>query len=293
MPETSARPGLAHASNDSAYRLFVGALSILALVNLLLGYVLADPALHTILDVMNGLFSLIFLVDFLYRARTAERFTHYFVRGYGWADLLSSVPFPPFKVLRLFRLVREVRLFRAAGGRATWSTLKRERANSALMSLLLLGVLVLEFGSLLMLRIEHFADGASIVTGSDALWYTIVTISTVGYGDVHPVTGLGRVLGGVIIVTGVGIFGTFTGYLANFFLSPRRGRGRGGAASDPVIEPARSHPDTSPADATARLEVLLSQSRGMVAELEGLLRDAGGQPGRSGEQPHDSAGHEQ
>ena len=57
---------------------------------------------------------------------------------------------------------------------------------------------------------------------SDALWYTIATISTVGYGDQYPVTNAGRIVGSMIIVVGVGIFGTFTGYLANLFLAPRK-----------------------------------------------------------------------
>ena len=48
-----------------------------------------------------------------------------------------------------------------------------------------------------------------------------MTISTVGYGDQFPVTNGGRVMGAFIIVVGVGIFGTFTGYLANLFLAPR------------------------------------------------------------------------
>ena len=48
-----------------------------------------------------------------------------------------------------------------------------------------------------------------------------MTISTVGYGDQYPVTNEGRILGAGIIVIGVGIFGTFTGYLANLFLAPK------------------------------------------------------------------------
>ena len=101
-------------------------------------------------------------------------------------------------------------------------TLVRDRAGSALLTLLLMGILVLEFGSLQILRFEQYAAGANITTASDALWYTIVTISTVGYGDQYPVTNAGRVMGSFIIVVGVGIFGTFTGYLANLFLSPRK-----------------------------------------------------------------------
>jgi voltage-gated potassium channel len=63
---------------------------------------------------------------------------------------------------------------------------------------------------------------ANIKTASDAIWYTIVTISTVGYGDRYPTTGPGRIIGALIIIVGVGIFGTFTGYLANLFLSPQK-----------------------------------------------------------------------
>ena len=146
----------------------------------------------------------------------------YFFRGFGWADLLSSLPFAELKFLRIFRLVRVYRLMHELGGRTVARTLIRERAGSALLSLLLMGILVLEFGSLQILYFEKDAAGANITDASDALWYTIVTISTVGYGDQFPVTNAGRVMGSFIIVVGVGIFGTFTGYLANLFLSPRK-----------------------------------------------------------------------
>ncbi len=114
------------------------------------------------------------------------------------------------------------RLLREMGPRTVWRTLIHDRAGSALLVLLLMGILVLQFGSLLMLFLEQYAPGANITTASDALWYTIVTISTVGYGDRFPVTDAGRLWGSVIIIVGVGIFGTFTGYLANLFLSPRK-----------------------------------------------------------------------
>ena len=76
------RPALAH----PAYELFAAALSLLAIVNVVLYLLIPDPALDTILAVMNGLFSVIFLLDFLYRARHAESFGTYFVRGFGWAE---------------------------------------------------------------------------------------------------------------------------------------------------------------------------------------------------------------
>ncbi len=207
----------------TGYEIFIGVLSILSIVNLALLYLVqGDEHLQGVLRVMNGVLSCIFLIDFAYRIITAESASTYFWRRFGWADLLASVPLAQLKFLRIFRLVRVIRLMRALGPRALLRGLVEERARSALLTLLLLGILVLEFGSLEMLRLEQYAPGANITTSSDALWYTLVTISTVGYGDQYPVTNAGRVVGAVIIVLGVGIFGTFTGYLANAFLSPRR-----------------------------------------------------------------------
>ena len=73
--------------------------------------------------------------------------------------------------MRVFRLLREY------GARNIARSLIKDRAGSALFTLLLMGILVLEFGSLEILHIEQHAPGANITTGSDALWYVIVTIS--------------------------------------------------------------------------------------------------------------------
>lgn len=239
---------------NTAYEIFIGALSILSIVNLLLVYLVAgDSALEPVLSVMNAVFSAIFLGDFIYRIATAPSAGRYFFRGFGWADLLASLPFPQFKILRLFRLLRVFRLLRELGPRTVWSTLIKDRANSALMTLLLMGVLVLQFGSISVLAVEENAEGANITSASDALWYTLVTISTVGYGDQFPVTNAGRLIGTLVIVVGVGIFGTFTGYLANLFLGPRKaadGNADADAEAEALVE-ADAGPDTAePALAT-------------------------------------------
>ncbi|MGB8021821.1 MAG: potassium channel family protein [Candidatus Nanopelagicales bacterium] len=205
---------------NTGYEIFIGILSVLSIVNIVLLWLADDPDLQNILHVMNGLFSGIFLIDFAYRIATAPSRSGYFFRRFGWADLLASLPLAELKFLRIFRLVRVYRLLREVGVKPIARTLIRDRAGSALLTLLLMGILVLQFGSLEMLYLEQDAPEANITTGSDALWYTIVTISTVGYGDQYPVTNPGRLIGSLIIVVGVGIFGTFTGYLANLFLSP-------------------------------------------------------------------------
>ena len=216
MPEAAERKEL----KSTGYELFIGILSILSIFNLVLIYVTDDPNLDEVILAMNALLSAIFLADFTYRLFTAESKSRYFFRQYGWADLLACIPIEQVKILRIFRLVRVFRLLRASGAKNMMRSLLTDRAESALLTLLLMGILVLEFGSLQILHIEQYQPGANITTASDALWYVIVTISTVGYGDRYPVTNNGRLLGTLIIVVGVGIFGTFTGYLANLFLSP-------------------------------------------------------------------------
>jgi voltage-gated potassium channel len=203
---------------NPGYELFVAGLSLLSIVNLGLLIVVKDDSLDYVLYVVNAVLSVILFLDFVYRLVSAPSRSTYFFRKFGWADLLASVPLAQFKILRVFRLARVYRLLQEYGARNVLRSLLVDRAGSALYTLLLVAVLVLEFGSLAMLRIEQHVEGANITSASDALWYVIVTISTVGYGDQFPVTNQGRVLGAVVIVVGVGIFGTLTGFLANAFL---------------------------------------------------------------------------
>lgn len=244
----------------ASYELFVGGLSILSSVNILLLILLRDPATQNVVHTIDLVLSLVFLIDFLVRLHHAGSRSAYFWRGFGWADLLASLPFPHVKALRLIRLVRVTRVLHRYGARNIARSLFRDRAGSALLTLLLIGILVLEFASLAMLRLERTAPDANIKSASDALWYVVVTMSTVGYGETYPVTRGGRELGAFIILVGVGIFGTLTGYLANLFLSPPH---------DGATPPA-------PADArTLRrlrdLEVLLHQQHAAISDLTRLL----------------------
>jgi len=212
--------------DNPGYEIFIAVLSILSIVNLLAIFVVDDQAVEYVLTVMNLLLSVVLFLDFVQRfvkapGRGVTR-AHYFFREFGWADLAASLPLPQLKILRVFRLWKAYRLFRRYGAKHLARTLLDDRAGSALYLLLIIAVLVLQFGSLWMLRIEQAAQGANITSASDAIWYVIVTISTVGYGDQFPVTNPGRVLGATIIILGVGIFGTLTGYLANAFIAPRK-----------------------------------------------------------------------
>ncbi len=244
---------------NPSYEIFIGLLSILSILNLVMGLVIKDPNLQLVLGLMNVPITIIFILDFLYRFKTAPSKSEYFWRNWGWADLLASLPFQQTKILRLFRLIKVYRLLQDYGVRNIVRSVVKDKAGSALLTLLFIAILVLEFGSLFMLRLESTSPDANITTASDAVWYIIVTMSTVGYGDQYPVTNGGRTLGTVIIVVGVGIFGTLTGYLANLFLSP-----------------AKEEADTTPSTLEVKLQelkALSARQQSAIDELESLIQD--------------------
>ena len=82
-----------------------------------------------------------------------------------------------------------------------------------------MALLVVVFSSVAIL---HFESGpaSNISTPEDALWWAVVTMTTVGYGDRYPVTTEGRIVAAVCMIAGVGLFGTFTGFVASWFLAP-------------------------------------------------------------------------
>jgi voltage-gated potassium channel len=72
------------------------------------------------------------------------------------------------------------------------------------------------------------APDSNIKTAEDAVWWSVVTITTVGYGDRYPVTSEGRFLGGILMFAGVGLFATFSGFVAAWFLRPAEDKHEGG-----------------------------------------------------------------
>ena len=220
MAATTAQP--APELKNVSYECFILALSLVSLLNILILVFVRQPEVGVVIAVMDVLLSFIFLGDFLFRLFSAPTKRTYFIGQHGWLDLLSSLFIPQVKVFRLFRVVRVVRLLREVGPRRFLNAVLSDRASSALLTVVFLTILLLEFGAGLMLAIELQAPDGNIKDASDAIWYTYVTVTTVGYGDRYPVTNPGRVLGVLIMTVGVGLFGTLTGFLANVFLSPSK-----------------------------------------------------------------------
>lgn len=161
----------------------------------------------------------IFFADFcirLYRAPSKRAFMKW-----GWIDLLSSIPkFEIFRVGRMLRIIRILRMLRAfRSTKLLIETLFANRARSAFFSVAAISLVLALFGSIAILNFETAAE-SNIKTPGDALWWAATTVTTVGYGDKYPVTLEGRLVAIALMVVGVGLFGTFTGFVASLFVEP-------------------------------------------------------------------------
>ncbi|MGD8112078.1 potassium channel family protein [Vibrio sp. NTOU-M3] len=142
-----------------------------------------------------------------------------------WIDFLASLPMiEPLRFARLFHILRVILVLRS--GHYVIHQLLDNRRETTLASILLLLVVLLTVGSSMMLMIEGKAANANIQSGGDALWWALVTISTVGYGDHYPVTNGGKILASALIICGVGIFGMISGLITSFITSPTRRQAR-------------------------------------------------------------------
>ena len=203
----------------TTYELFILAISILSIVNLALEIVLPDESqpwwLILYIDVA---LTLIFLGDFTYRLLTAPTKWWYLRHGGGVFDFLGCLP--GLRIFRLFRILRAVRIIRRLGGPRVLRELREGFASGTLYLVVFIGLTVLEFVGLAVLYFEQ--DTGNITTGGDALWWGYVTATTVGYGDYYPETRGGRIVGVFMLTVGVALFATFSGFLANAFLSAKK-----------------------------------------------------------------------
>jgi voltage-gated potassium channel len=206
---------------STSYEFFMLAMAILSIANLplLVIFPYESQKWYLVLFVESAL-TLVFVIDFVYRLNTAKSKWGYFYGQKGFLDLLSCVP--ALRIFRLFRVVRAVRIVRRLGGPRVFRELRQQLAEGALYLVVFVGITVLEICGLLELRFEEYAPGANITTAGDALWWGYVTATTVGYGDQYPVTTGGRLTGLIMLTVGVALFATFSGFLANLFLSPRK-----------------------------------------------------------------------
>jgi voltage-gated potassium channel len=176
---------------------------------------------------------------------------------WGWLDFLGSLPaLPAFRLFRLWRLVRLVRILRRMSIRQLWRTFTRRRAESTLMITVLLVILVLGFASFTIVFFEAPAREANITTAADAIWWSLVSMTTVGYGDRFPVTEQGRLVAVLLMLVGIALFSVLTSYLSSGFIAPEKDKARGGDRQEDELAQMR-----------ARLEAIEQQLRELNQRL--------------------------
>jgi voltage-gated potassium channel len=208
-------------STNQPYQLFMLVLCLYALAALAGDSFLSlDQDTRRILNYADTGVCVLFFVDFLVSLSRAPNRWKYFYT-WGWLDLMSSIPM--VDILRWGRVARVMRVFRVLRGvRATKlmaAFVLDRRAEGAFLAAALVTLLLVVFSSVAILQFESGAD-SNIKTAEDALWWAVVTLTTVGYGDRYPVTSEGRVVAVMLMTTGVGLVGTLSGFAAAWFLAP-------------------------------------------------------------------------
>ena len=157
---------------------------------------------------------LIFLTDFFYYLYKSEN-KKIFLKGH-WIDFISSIPF--VGVLRIGRFVRIVRVFRLIrSGKVFYEYINKNKSYSTLQVILMLTGLLILLSSISVFTIENPVN-PEFGSLLDSFWWSVVTLSTVGYGDVVPITPEGKVFSVMLIGMGIVLIGTLTGFLTDYFI---------------------------------------------------------------------------
>jgi voltage-gated potassium channel len=168
----------------------------------------ANPLLIQFLEIASNVIWISFIFDLAYRTYLAPNRLTYLARHP--VDVLAVVV-PAFRALRILRVLTA----------AQWLFHRGERLpiqRAALVVLSSVSLLAL-LGALAVLDAERFAAGSTITNFGDAIWWSFVTMSTVGYGDFAPVTFTGRAVAVGLMVVGIGLLAGLAGMFASGLIS--------------------------------------------------------------------------
>ena len=255
----------------TGYELFILLLSVVSIINLALvifGPWMGVPeSLLEVIYIINAILTIFFIIDFSYRFFTTASKKNYFFKNWGWTDLLACIP--EFRIFRVFRIVKAVRLMRIFGLKNMMYEIIDNRAGSALYLAIFGIITVAETAGITVLYAELPDPAANITSAGDAVWWVMVTLTTVGYGDQYPVTTTGRLAGIFVMFSGVALIGVLASYLSSFFMA------------EPTPRVSEEQLSDDPQSILAELKTLLAQQQtaqealmSKVSELEVKLAEA-------------------
>lgn len=213
--------------------------------------VLARPPEHIahVLNAINAALYLAFVVDYLARLALAEGRTRWFFRH---LFDLAIVVLPFLRPLRLLRLVILFKALHRAAGDAI--------RGRVIIYTVCASVLLIYVASLAVLEAERSDPRSDITTFGRALWWAITTVTTVGYGDLSPVTVAGRLVAVLLMIGGISLVGVVTATLASW-----------------IVQRVSEEDDANRAATAAQIEELRTEIR----RLGGQLREVGADDGRN------------
>lgn len=167
---------------------------------------------------IDNIILIYFIIEYLIRLNFSKNKID-FIKN-NKLDLIAILPFNAlFKVFRILKILRVVKVFKIIKLVALFRRFTK-RANKFLhtngfINLLYMSIALIFLGAILIYIVEK---NITINTFEDALWWSFVTTTTVGYGDLSPQTTAGRIIASSLMIVGIGVIGAFTGTIATFFI---------------------------------------------------------------------------
>ncbi len=190
------------------------------------------PVMKTVFMVGEYVFTGFFTLEYLCRLYCSPRPRQYAFSFFGIVDLLSTLPlylgwiFGPMRylmVVRTFRLMRVFRVFKLFSFLEEGDMLMRSLMASSrkiLVFFLFVVIMVISLGTL-MYMVEGQVEGTYFTDIPTSIYWAVVTMTTVGYGDIAPVTGMGRFLSAIVMLMGYTILAVPTGIVSAQFIRDR------------------------------------------------------------------------
>ncbi|WP_147678768.1 ion transporter [Algibacter pacificus] len=179
-----------------------------------------DRKYHTIINISEWIVTILFTIEYIARIVTVKKPLHYITSFYGIIDLLSTIPkyislffagthaLVAIRALRLLRVFRILKLGRYLG--ASNNLLRAIKASRVKISVFLFAVVII---SIILGTIMYIVEGEEhgFTNIPKSVYWCIVTLTTVGYGDIAPQTPIGQFIASIVMVLGYGIIAVPTG----------------------------------------------------------------------------------
>ena len=215
-----------------------------------------------LLYIAEWIFTILFTIEYILRIYSAKNRKKYIFSFMGIVDLLAIIPtymmfvYPPIKYLLDIRIIRLIRVFRVlkltnyVRGAYTMQIALRSSRPKIVVFLLSVAIIVILVGTLMYI-IEGQKNGFNTI--ADSIYWAVITLTTVGYGNVVPVTVVGKILASFIMILGYAIIAVPTG-----IVSSELTKNRSSKKQDKIIE---------------KEEVILNKMKDLEDKIDKLSRD--------------------